>query len=225
MTDSRTSQLHTKKSIINALEYIKTLPEEQQNEAEIECRLGNLTIGGRGKRFDPDVGKGLFKRIKDALSETGFVMKYEQTTDKIYTLPDHANNGTMNVRVTSYKDDPSKWVTVIKKKVSNADHPLDVETDTAISSIRVSVSKEIPYPDFHAPIRSENTLPFVRKKKRTSFIADIFSIDISEVNVNSRITYEVEVELQGTAYVLKNMAVSDIADAFVERLQVITRIF
>ena len=204
-----------KQSIIEALHHVNYQPQHVKPTFEIECRLGYPVCNGK-QRFDPDIGKTNFMKIKNALSETGFVMKYEQTTDKIYKVP--SDKGLpMNVRITSYKDEPNKWVSVIKNKVYNVDHPNIQENGL----VRVSVSTETPYPNFVAPTRSETTLPFVRKKKRTSFIADIFSIDMSEVNVNSKITYEVEVELKNTDYVLNEMPISDIADAFVQRLQVV----
>lgn len=207
-----------KQSIIDALLYVNSQAPKDKPTFEIECRLGYPVNHGK-QRFDPDIGKINFMKIKEALSETGFVMKYEQTTDKIYTVP--SDKGTpINVRITSYKDEPNKWVTIIKNKVYNVDHP---QATPENASVRVSVSTETPYPDFVAPTRSETTLPFVRKKKRSSFIADIFSIDMSEVNVNSKITYEVEVELNNTNYVLNEMPISDIANAFVERLQVVLR--
>lgn len=206
-----------KHSVTEALRYVNSQAQKDKPTFEIECRLGHPVFQGK-QRFDPDVGKHKFMKIKQSLSESGFLMKYEQTTDKIYKVP--SNKGTMNVRVTTYKDEPNKWVTVIKNKVYNTDHTL-AAVDNGV--VRVSVSTETPYPEFIAPTRSETTLPFVRKKKRTSFIADIFNIDMSEVNVNSNVTYEVEVELNNTEYVLNEMPISDIADAFVERLQVVLR--
>lgn len=137
---------------------------------EIEVRLGK--IDDKQKRFDSSISKEKFDEILTNLRERFFQRPVEKTIDRFF------KNGLRWVHVT---EPVRRDEYCIKKKIRNIDiesHPYD---------IRVSLSCEIPV-DAPASARGVN---FQRQKKRYSFDANNFSVDMTVVDGKK---FEVEIE-------------------------------
>lgn len=184
----------------------KKVKETPPKQVEIECRLGFL----ENRRFNPNIKENLYETAIEELSHKGFIMTEEETVDTFFSM------GRKNIRNTQFILPLNKQDELITKdRIINK----DIEIDSCCSHIRISAAHEMP---IKKPAHGMGRPSYTRMKKRKSFVADIFSIDISEVtSQNKQKSYEIEIELTNFDFVSKNMDPETIASAFVERIQLL----
>ena len=145
---------------------IKNILNGTTTEHELEFRLGHFEKTRDGKRFVPGVSKSIFKKLLKLLSE-----KTKYTTTNSY--------------VQYYDNDIRKVDGLIQKKIRIA------YKDIAFVKIGVRLSKSIEKTISEEPI---GNVKFSRKRTRYSFSFEGFLIDLTSIDTNGTISYEVEIE-------------------------------
>lgn len=186
-------------------------------EIELECRFGYKK---NNNSFVPDIESILYHKILNELCDKGFIVTTENTVDSFFKFKNY------NVRETKFiepVDKQSEYVS--KNKIFNQDIDISSHINTKnrnISHVRISVASEKPIKINELNCKKIPTPVFyIRKKKRISFVADIFSIDMSIASDGKHKTYEIEVEIIELYKQISRMSSVDIANAYINRLNFI----
>ena len=145
---------------------------------EVELRLGKKN----GNMFDTNIGERKFSMIKTALEN---FKDWEQVTHSSVTS--YFSDG----KRCDYNDNTEESTVIIKKKILKIDHVLPNEP----LDIRFAMAQEIPASEF------DDSAEFSRQKKRTSYIRNNLSIDLTKVSgdcedMDDENEYKYEVELE-----------------------------
>jgi mRNA capping enzyme, beta chain len=136
-----------------------------------------------GGRFESSLQPLMFKSLLETLKSLHKEYRYEETEDSLYTL-----RGQQDAKIRETIGKNNKVMSLIKKsKIADKNFLLS----TLGIGIRISANYEETLTD----IPEGSKFSVIRKKKRHAFRYQYLEIDLTEVNMNNKISYELEIEI------------------------------
>ena len=164
---------------------------------EIEAKIGFLKISDNfptfphivevdlhkyNGRFESSLQPLMFYSILDQLKHTYKDFTYEETEDSLYTF--HGKD--TKIRQTVGKN--NEVISVIKKTKID-------DKNFLINSRGVGIRISANYEETLTEIPEGSRFSVIRKKKRHAFRYQYLEIDMTEVSMNNKLSYELEIEI------------------------------
>lgn len=145
-----------------------------------------------GARFESSLQPLMFFSLLDSLKLACKEVTYTETEDHLYTCPGRDSKIRQTVNCNS------EIIAIIKKtKIADKNFLLNCSG----TGIRISAN----YEETLSEIPENSKFSIMRKKKRHAFRYQYLEVDLTEVSMNNKLTYEVEIEIVDFEFVKKHV--------------------
>jgi hypothetical protein len=158
------------------------------NSPPLITHITEIDLQSIGGRFESSLQPLMFFSLLDQLKAVCKDFTYEETEDSLYTCPGRDSK----IRQTVGKNNQ---IIAIIKKTKLADKNFILNTSGL--GIRISANFE----ETLAELPEDSRFSIMRKKKRFAFRYQYLEVDLTEVSMNNKITFELEVEIADYQFV------------------------
>ena len=150
--------------------------------------ISEIDLRKHGGRFESSIKPLLFYSLIDQLKQIYKDFTYQETEDSLYSC----NEMDTKIRQTVGQD--NQVLSLIKKsKIAEKNFLLNTYGDV----IRISANKE----EILNEIPENSRFSVIRKKKRHAFRYQYLEVDITDVEMNNKHSYELEIEIMDFNFV------------------------